>query len=123
MINFRLRRSNPPEYISAPAVLIKNIWNDYGFQRSMTSSKKKKETAEDINVSHILIVKNIFLNKYSLKLYNKYLHLSNWQQRRIEEAEYKNALAQANSVMNIKVYWRQMGTYRFPLRMVRHFFY
>ncbi|XP_026818938.1 uncharacterized protein LOC113557558 [Rhopalosiphum maidis] len=87
----RLRRSNAPEYISAPAVF-KNIGNDYDFQRSMTSSKVKKETAEDIN-------------------------LSNWPQRWIEETEYKNALAQANSVINIKVHWRQMGTYRFPLRM------
>jgi len=34
----------------------------------------------------------------------------------------EDALALANRVMNIKVYWRQMRTYRFPLRMVGYFF-
>lgn len=43
--------------------------------------------------------------------------MDNWKKRQIEEAEVEDALALANRVMNIKVYWRQMRTYRFPLRM------
>jgi len=34
----------------------------------------------------------------------------------------EDSLAIANRVMNVKVYWRQMRTYRFPLRMVGYFF-
>ncbi|XP_008188535.1 uncharacterized protein CG4449 isoform X2 [Acyrthosiphon pisum] len=43
--------------------------------------------------------------------------MDNWKKKQIEEAEVEDALAAANRVMNVKVYWRQMRTYRFPLRM------
>ncbi|XP_015375400.1 PREDICTED: uncharacterized protein CG4449 isoform X2 [Diuraphis noxia] len=43
--------------------------------------------------------------------------MDNWKKRQIEEAETEDDLALANRVMNVKVFWRQMRTYRFPLRM------
>ncbi|KAL4104163.1 hypothetical protein QTP88_019475 [Uroleucon formosanum] len=43
--------------------------------------------------------------------------MEDWKKRDIEESEAEDALALANRVMNVKVYWRQMRTYRFPLRM------
>lgn len=43
--------------------------------------------------------------------------IDNWRKRQITADEEEDALVRATRVMNVKVFWRQMRTYCFPLRM------
>ncbi|XP_022172117.1 uncharacterized protein CG4449 isoform X2 [Myzus persicae] len=92
----RNRATEESANVIGPVICIGDFYDGYNIQfpkvwKEKTSSNVALEDVDDI--------------------------MNNWKKRQIEEAEEEDALALANRVMNIKVYWRQMRTYRFPLRM------
>ncbi|XP_026819747.1 uncharacterized protein CG4449 [Rhopalosiphum maidis] len=87
----RLRSSSVPEKVIGPVICIGDFYDGYDMPAPKIFNNVNIEDTDDI--------------------------FANWQKREIEEAELEDALAQANRVMNVKVYWRQMRTYTFPLRM------
>uniref|UniRef100_A0A2S2NEA3 Ubiquitin-like domain-containing protein n=1 Tax=Schizaphis graminum TaxID=13262 RepID=A0A2S2NEA3_SCHGA len=96
-------------------------------QRGSRRSKRSRSSSVPENVIGPVICIGDFCDGYNMpppKVFNNVNTeddtddiFANWQKRQIEEAELEDALARANRVMNVKVYWRQMRTYTFPLRM------
>ncbi|XP_060847448.1 uncharacterized protein LOC132927015 isoform X2 [Rhopalosiphum padi] len=87
----RSRLTSVPEKVIGPVICIGDFCDGYDMPPPKIVNNLKEEDAEDI--------------------------YDNWKKRQIEEEELEDALAQADRVMNVKVYWRQMRTYTFPLRM------
>ncbi|CAH1732341.1 unnamed protein product [Aphis gossypii] len=91
----RSKRNKEPENENGSVICIGDFYDGY----NMPPPKIMTEKSNDNKLED---VENI---------------MSNWKKRQIEEAELEDALAQANRIMNVKVYWRKMRTHCFPLRM------
>ncbi|KAE9523258.1 hypothetical protein AGLY_016358 [Aphis glycines] len=91
----RSKRNKEPENVNGSVICIGDFYDGY----NMPPPKIMTEISNDDKLED---VENI---------------MANWKKRQIEEAELEDALAQANRIMNVKVYWRKMRTHCFSLRM------
>lgn len=91
----RSKRNKEPENINGSIICVGDFYDGY----DMPSPKMKTDISNDNKMED---VENI---------------MANWKKKQTEEAEIEDALAQANRIMNVKVYWRKMRTHCFSLRM------